>query len=102
MLTPSMGCVKARKGIDQKEDLLHRAGRVELAAIELKNAVTEERLNDHHVQGEQNPMDLHHRVGNEIRGAIRNSGATMPEDLKPEEPIKELTRRQKFLQASVK
>jgi hypothetical protein len=52
-------------------------------------------LNDQQVHGEQNAMDVHHRVGNEIRGAIRNSGATMPEDLKPEEPIRELTRRQK-------
>lgn len=94
-----LAAIKARKGIDRKEDLLDRAGRVELAAIELKNAITEEQLDTLKVQGEQRAMDTHHRVGTEIRGAIRKSGATMPEDLKPEEPIKNLARerRQKNL-----
>jgi DNA-damage-inducible protein D len=87
--------IKARKGIGPKEDLLDRAGRIELAAIELKNAVTEERLVIMHVQGEQKAMDTHRSVGTEIRGAIRKTGATMPEDLKPEEPIKNLIRRKR-------
>jgi len=85
-----LSAIKARKGIDQKEELLDRAGRVELAAIELKNAITEEQLISLKIQGEQPAMDTHHRVGSEIRTAIRKSGATMPEDLIPEESIKKL------------
>jgi DNA-damage-inducible protein D len=94
-----LSAIKARKGIDQKEELLDRAGRVELAAIELKNAITEEQLISLKIQGEQPAMDTHHRVGSEIRTAIRKSGATMPEDLKPEESIRRLksTQMQKIL-----
>jgi DNA-damage-inducible protein D len=89
-----LSAIKARKGISQKEDLLDRAGHIELAAIELKNAVTKQRLTDLKVQGEQPAMDTHHQVGKEIRRALHNSGVEMPEDLKPEEPIKNLIGRQ--------
>lgn len=67
---------------------------IELAAIELKNAVTRQRLTDLKVQGERQAMDMHHEVGKEIRSTLRNSGAEMPENLKPVEPIKNLTDRQ--------
>jgi DNA-damage-inducible protein D len=88
-----LSAIKARKGIGAKEELLDRAGRVELAAIELKNAITEEQLISLKIQGEQRATDTHNRVGREIRGAMEKSGATMPEDLKPEEPIKNLIGR---------
>ena len=94
-----LSSIKARKGIDQKEELLDRAGRVELAAIELKNATTEEQLSRLKIQGEQPAMDTHHRVGREIREGLKRIGSTMPEDLPPEESIKKLSpaRRQKRL-----
>jgi DNA-damage-inducible protein D len=94
-----LSSIKARKGIDQKEDLLDRAGRVELAAIELKNATTEEQLIRRNIQGEQLALDTHHRVGREIREGLRKIGTTMPEDLPAEESIKKLSaaRRQKRL-----
>ena len=94
-----LSAIKARKGIDQKEELLDRAGRVELAAIELKNATTEEQLISLRIQGEQSAMDTHHRVGSEIRKAMNKIGATMPEDLRPEESIRKLesARNQKKL-----
>jgi DNA-damage-inducible protein D len=79
--------------------LLDRAGRVELAAIELKNATTEEQLISLKIQTEQHAMDTHHRVGQEIRTAIRKIGGKMPEDLEPEESIKkvEAARKRKQL-----
>jgi DNA-damage-inducible protein D len=91
-----LSAIKARKGIDPKEDLLDRAGHIELAALELKNAITKEKLADLNIQGEQQAMDTHHRVGRDIRGALHNSGV-IPEDLKPDEPIKNLTPRQRKL-----
>jgi DNA-damage-inducible protein D len=94
-----LSAIKARKRIDPKEELLDRAGRVELAAIELKNATTEEQLISLKIQGEQLAMDTHHRVGSEIRSAMKRIGGTMPEDLPPEESIKKLAsaRKQKKL-----
>ena len=94
-----LSAIKEKKGIGQKEELLDRAGRIELAAIELKNATTEEQLVTMNVQTEQHAMDTHHRVGSEIRSAIRKIGGKMPEDLEPEESIKkvEAARREKRL-----
>jgi len=85
-----LSAIKAKKGIGEKEELLDRAGRVELAAIELKNATTEEQLISLNVQTEQRAMDTHHRVGQEIRTAIRKIGGKMPEDLQAEESIKKV------------
>ncbi|MGH7931949.1 MAG: hypothetical protein ACREQN_02150 [Candidatus Binataceae bacterium] len=57
------------------------AGRAELAANEVKNAQTEDQLRKHHVQGEQQAMNTHHR----ILEAIEKSGGQAREDLKPED-----------------
>jgi DNA-damage-inducible protein D len=85
-----LSAIKARKNLGEKEELLDRAGRVELAAIELKNAQTEEQLISRNIKGEQRAMDTHHRVGKEIRSAIERIGGTMPENLASEESIKKI------------
>lgn len=82
--------IKEHKGVPVKEDLLDRAGRAELAAIEFKNSQTEEELIRRRIQGEQPAIDTHHRVGSEVRQAIKRIGGTMPEDLTPEVSIKKL------------
>ncbi|MGH7813234.1 MAG: DNA damage-inducible protein D [Candidatus Binataceae bacterium] len=82
--------IKSRKRIGEKEELLDRAGRKELAAIELKNAQTEEQLISLNVQGERIAMETHNRVGREIRSAIERIGGIPPEDLPPEESVKKL------------
>lgn len=82
--------IKDRKRLSPKEDLLDHAGRAELAAIEFKNSQTEEELIRRQVRGEQPAIDTHHRVGSEVRQAIRRIGGTMPENLLPEESIKKL------------
>ncbi len=73
-----LSAIKARKGIGQKEDLLDRAGRIELAAIELKNATTEDQLQTLKIQGEQKALDTHSRVGREVREGLRRIGTTCP------------------------
>jgi DNA-damage-inducible protein D len=90
-----LSAIKDRKGLAVKEDLLDRAGRAELAAIEFKNSQTEQELVRRNVQGEQPAIDTHHRVGAEVRQAIKRIGGTMPEDLKPEESIKKIAATQK-------
>jgi len=83
-----LSAIKERKQLPLKEDLLDRAGRTELAAIEFKNSQTEGELI--RVQGEQPAIDTHHRVGVEVRQAMKRIGGTMPEDLAPEESVKKL------------
>ncbi len=87
--------IKKRKGIDEKENLLDRAGRTELAANEFRITQTEEKLIRDGVKLERHAIDTHKNVGREVRNVIKKLGGTMPEDLPPEESIKKLTSKQK-------
>ncbi len=87
--------IKNRKGIPDKEDLLDRAGRAELAANEFKPTQTEQRLTREKVQGHGNATRVHHEVGKEVRAAIARIGGTMPENLPAEESVKKLKARRK-------
>lgn len=94
--------IKERKQIDQREDLLDRMGRAELAANDFRITQTEERLRKEGIIGQTKAMDVHHEVGKKVRKAIEDIGGTMPEDLAPEPSIKSLldakNRRRKKLQ----
>jgi len=82
--------IKERKQIDQREDLLDRMGRAELAANDFRITQTEERLHKEGIIGQTNAMEVHHEVGKKVRKAIEDIGGTMPEDLAPEPSIKPL------------
>jgi DNA-damage-inducible protein D len=82
--------IKAKKGLSDNADLLDHAGRAELAANEFKNVQTEEQLKKNRVQGEQRAIDTHHRVGREVREAIKKIGGVMPEELEAEESVKKI------------
>lgn len=89
--------IKAKKGIAQKEDLLDRAGRTELAANEFRITQTEEKLKRDKVNGEPLAIETHRTVGREVRKAIEKLGGTMPEDLPAETSIKTLITNRKKL-----
>ena len=82
--------IKERKQIDQREDLLDRMGRAELAANDFRITQTEDRLRKEGIIGQTNAMDVHHEVGKKVRKAIEDIGGTMPENLAPEPSIKPL------------
>jgi DNA-damage-inducible protein D len=98
--------IKERKQIDQREDLLDRMGRAELAANDFRITQTEERLRKEGIIGQTKAMDVHHEVGKKVRKAIEDIGGTMPEDLAPEPSIKPLldakNRKRKKLQPQAK
>ncbi len=85
--------IKRRKKIDDKENLLDRAGRTELAANEFRITQTEEKLVRDGVHMERHAIDTHRNVGREVRNVIKKLGGTMPEDLPPEESIKKIIRK---------
>ncbi len=87
--------IKEHKGIKQREDLLDRAGRAELAANDFRITQAEEQLRREGAIGEHAAMDVHHEVGKKVRKAIEDIGGTMPEDLKPEPSIKPLLDQRK-------
>jgi DNA-damage-inducible protein D len=82
--------IKEHKQINQREDLLDRMGRAELAANDFRITQTEERLRREDTIGQTNAMGVHHEVGEKVRNAIQDIGGTMPEDLPPEPSIKPL------------
>ncbi len=82
--------IKKAKGIDGKDDLLDRIGRAELAANEFRITQTEQKLRNEAITGEQTAIDTHHRVGVQVRTAIKEIGGTMPEKLPPEPSIRKL------------
>jgi DNA-damage-inducible protein D len=91
--------IKDRKRIPQKDDLMDRAGRAELAANEFRYTQTEERLKHEKTKGGDRAESVHNEVGRKVRDAIRNIGGTLPENLPAEPSLKKLawTRKQRLL-----
>ncbi len=87
--------IKLHKGIPDKEDLLDRAGRAELAANFFRITQTEQKLRVEQVQGEETAIDTHHQVGKQVRQAIREISGQMPEDLPTEPTIRPLIEERK-------
>lgn len=87
--------IKRVKRIPESEDLLDCAGRAELAANDFRITQTEQKLNRETVSGEEGAIRIHKTVGMEVRAAIRRVGGTMPENLPPEPPIKQLIATEK-------
>jgi DNA-damage-inducible protein D len=90
--------IKLKKRISQKEDLLDRAGRAELAANEFRYTQTEERLNRDQIRDGEKAQKIHNEVGSEVRQAIKKIGGTLPENLPAEASIKILSKQKKVKQ----
>jgi hypothetical protein len=84
-------------GFEKLETLLDRQGIEELAANEFRITQTESKIRREAIRGEEAAINTHVEVGREVRDAIRRVGNTMPEDLTPEPPIKEIEKRLKPL-----
>ncbi len=82
--------IKQRKQIDQREELLDRMGRAELAANDFRITQTEERLQREGAIGQPKAIETHHEIGKTVRKAIEEIGGTMPENLAPEPSLKPL------------
>lgn len=82
--------IKEKKQIDQREELLDRMGRAELAANDFRITQTEERLQREETSGQTEAIETHHEVGKKVRKAIEDIGGTMPENLAAEPSLKPL------------
>ena len=87
--------IKRRKGIAPKENLLDRMDSTELAANQFRMTQTREKLKRENVKGQQRAIQTHEQVGKEVRQAIQRIGGTMPENIPPAEPIKQVEKRLK-------
>jgi DNA-damage-inducible protein D len=82
--------IKKKKQVDQREELLDRMGRAELAANDFRITQTEERLQREGTSGQTEAIETHHKVGKKVRKAIEDIGGTMPENLAAEPSLKPL------------
>jgi DNA-damage-inducible protein D len=82
--------IKTKKGIEPREEILDRMGRMELAANAFRITQTEGKLTDQNIVGQNNAIETHREVGEKVRYAIKDIGGTMPEELPAEPSIKPL------------
>jgi DNA-damage-inducible protein D len=87
--------IKKRKGIPEKDELMDRMDTTELAANQFRMTQAREKLARDGIKTEQRAILTHEQVGKEVRATIRRIGGTMPENLPPAEPIKEVEERLK-------
>lgn len=82
--------ILAGKGLPSTEDLLDRSGSTELAANDFRITQAKDALEKKGVVGESAAIGVHRSVGLEVRNAIAKIGGTMPENLAPEQSIKQI------------
>jgi DNA-damage-inducible protein D len=90
--------IKARKGVLPKENLMDRMGTTELIANQFRMSQTREKLKRENVNQPRDAMETHEIVGKKVRSAITELGGTLPENISPAEPIKEVKKRVKTSQ----
>jgi len=85
-----------RKGLRYREDILDNMSSDELAANEFRISLAKQKLENENIQGEGNANKAHFKVGKIVRNAIKEAGATMPEDLPtPKKSLKQLEKENK-------
>src|SRR6266852_1822674 len=62
--------LKELKGVPPREDYLDNIGRAELSAIDFKNIQTDEKLRRDQVTDENQAIDTHHFVGDQVRKTL--------------------------------
>jgi DNA-damage-inducible protein D len=87
--------IKARKGIDPKEQLMDRMNTTELSANQFRMTHTREKLKLENIKNQREAMEVHEAVGKEVRAAIVKIGVALPENIPAAEPIKNVKKRLK-------
>jgi len=87
--------IKVRKGISSKEQLMDRMDTTELAANLFRMTQTKEKLKKENIRNQRAAIETHEGVGKKIRATIEEIGGTLPENIPPAEPIKNVKKRMK-------
>jgi DNA-damage-inducible protein D len=87
--------VRRKKGIPETEDILDRAGPLELSANDFQMNLAAEVITREGIRDEQRAIDTNETVGARVRKVIEESGALLPEDLPVKPPIQEIQTRVK-------
>jgi DNA-damage-inducible protein D len=91
----SLRAVKDKKGLSQKDNLLDRAGTLELSANDFQMEVAADVIAKTGIRGEAAAIAMNKQVAKDVRQTMKARGATMPENLPIEPPIAEVKKRLK-------
>lgn len=87
--------LKQKKGVGDKENLMDRAGPMELSANDFQMNLAAEVIDREKIQDEARAIQRNHDVAVRVRKVIEESGSTLPEDLPIEPPIRVVKQRVK-------
>jgi DNA-damage-inducible protein D len=87
--------VKAIKQIPVNDNLLDRIGRAELAMHEFRIVLTEQKIVNEGIAGEEPAIHAHRQVGQKVRRTVQEEGGTLPERLAAAPPIKQIAAQQR-------
>jgi len=87
--------IKRFKGIARRENLMDRMNTTELAANQFRMTQAREKLHKQKIRDQEQAIETHKKVGQEVRDAIKRIGGTMPENIPPAEHIKQVKKRLK-------
>lgn len=73
--------IAKRKGLRYREDILDNMGSSELIANLFRIDLTNQKLINDNIKGENNANLTHYNMGKDVRKFIKDHGGTMPEDL---------------------
>jgi DNA-damage-inducible protein D len=85
--------LKGLKGLDQKEQLLDRAGLLELSMHDFQMNLAADVIEKGKAKSEQNAIHTNLEVARRVRQTVKESDGTLPEQLPLEPPIKEVKKR---------
>jgi DNA-damage-inducible protein D len=85
--------IKKFKGIDNRENLMDRMNTTELAANQFRMTQAREKLQKESIRSQEQAVQTHKKVGQEVREAIKRIGGTLPEHIPPAEHIKQVKKR---------
>lgn len=85
--------VGLRKGLKGKDKLFDRAGPFELSTNEFQMNLAADVIKNEGICGEQSAIQKNREIAAEVREVLIRKGATLPENLPLEEPIKDVKKR---------
>jgi len=86
----------------KKDDLLEHMGKTELAANTLRAAMTEDRIKNENLYGQQQLEQAHRKVGELVRNTVKEATGKYPEDLPQEPKLPEVKKELKSLGKEMK
>lgn len=83
--------IAKRKNLNYRQDILDYMGSDELSVNSFRISLTDQSINNNHIEGEINACNTHFEISKDIRDFIKKHGGTMPEDLPtPKSSVKQI------------